>query len=72
MDAPISLHDFDGFEVKSIMASRDNSAVVMWMITDPVAATIRFKIENRRRGTNSHFDKLAEAIDAFNTAKTGA
>ncbi|QIG67436.1 hypothetical protein EVB39_107 [Rhizobium phage RHph_TM3_3_9] len=71
MNKPISLHDFAGFEVTSIMASRDNSAVVMRMITDPVAGTIRFKIENRRRGTNSHFGKLAEAIEAFNTAKTG-
>ncbi|QIG75335.1 hypothetical protein EVC29_106 [Rhizobium phage RHph_Y52] len=72
MDKPISLDDFAGFEVKSIMASRDNSTVVMWMNTDPVAGTIRFKIENHRRGTNSHFGSLVEAIDAFNTAKTGA
>lgn len=68
----ISINDFAGIDVKSIVASRDNFAVTMWMITDPVAGTIRFKIENRRRGTISHFGSFVEAIDAFNAAPTGA
>jgi hypothetical protein len=62
--------DFANFQFERQIAS-DNGVKTLSVVIKPFDGTAYYRFENRRRGSISHFALFEDAIEAFNTAKTG-
>lgn len=65
-----TMSDFADFEFERNVLSDGFHNVTV--VVKPIDGTVRYKMENRRRGTTSHFTSFAEAVQAYNDAPTGA
>lgn len=61
----LTISDFQDYEIKTLYACDKNRE--MWIITNPVTASITYKVNNRRSdwGNYEGYD-LKEAITAYN------